>query len=226
MKEKECFLSLSPLKKYAAPKYPNYLQTHSNPDLLKKLPSRWQRNAKVLACIGLTGTLSLTGCHEFLFGNSTCSNCGFPHLGGSGGSPIYIVYLTEQEARSVMREKWESLGFDFSSAPPDYTVNVNGLLDVGIDYFNEEKNVGLSLVSRYESGWGWCYANGNKYSAETAQQEFERLDNNIDVGVMYNPKKNIGLNEPGAEERETAQKNLKAQLEGQVREFIERVQAQ
>jgi hypothetical protein len=235
MRENYSFLDINPLKDYSTPKYPDYILAYNNPDLLKKLPSRWQKNAKVIACIGLMGgTLSMTNCISIMLtGNRKCSNCGFPHLGGSGGSaPIYVVYLTEQEAHSVMLEKWKSLGFDFNSTPPEYTVNapiivhrrfnedIKADIDVGIDYFNEEKNVGISLVSRHESGKGSCYDN-NKYTAEIAAQKFVELDNNIDVGVMYNPKNYIGLNEPSKKEREKAEATLKAQLANQVQEFLE-----
>ena len=225
MKDNECLSGIKPLKTYSTPKYPDYSQAGDNPDMLKKLPSRWRKNAKVLACIGLTGTLSLSGCFPFFLGDSTCSNCGFPHLGGSGGSPIYVVYLTEQEARTVMREKWESMGFDFNSTPPDYTVNISEEQDIGIDYYNEEKKAGLSLVSMYESGKHWCYGD-NVYTAQMAAKEFEELYKDVDVGVLYNPKKNIGMSEPNAKQKQAAQEALKAQLESQVREFIELFQAQ
>ena len=80
-------LQLRPVKAYNAPSYPTYSSASANPALLKKLPSRWQGNAKVIACISVLGTVALTGCDK-------------THHGGSGGS-IYVTRLTEQEAENA-----------------------------------------------------------------------------------------------------------------------------
>ena len=54
--------SLTPAKAYTAPEYPTLTDTHDNPAQLKKLPSRWKKNAAVIACIGLLGVSTLAGC--------------------------------------------------------------------------------------------------------------------------------------------------------------------
>jgi hypothetical protein len=72
--------SLNPVRKYEAPRYPIYTEAIDNPMLLKKIPSRWQKNTRVITCLGFMGTLSLTGCILGL--GSTCPTCGYPHLGG------------------------------------------------------------------------------------------------------------------------------------------------
>ncbi|MCL2412314.1 MAG: hypothetical protein FWC97_11805 [Treponema sp.] len=230
MKENECLLTLSPLKKYSAPKYPAYINAQNNPDLLKKLPSRWLKNTKVLTCLGLMGAFTLTGCPPFDWGspiwggNSTCSNCGFPHMGGSGGAPIYIVYLTEQDALNVMREKGESKGLDFSATPPDYSVDIDWggqNVNFGIDLFDENKNLGLSFVNLRESGWNWCY-DSNQHMASQVKEGFAEIDmdNGIEVGVMHNPQRHIGLDEPNEAERKAAEEILREQLALQVRNFL------
>jgi len=80
-------LQLRPVKAYNAPDYPTLSDVNGKPALLKKLPSRWQANAKVIACISVLGTVALTGCDK-------------THHGGSGGS-IYVTRLTEQEAENA-----------------------------------------------------------------------------------------------------------------------------
>ena len=79
---KDFELSISPVETYKAPQLPK--KGSDNSALLKKLPSRWQKSAKVLACVGIVGTLALsaTGCL---------------HFGGAGVPPIYIAHPTEQE---------------------------------------------------------------------------------------------------------------------------------
>ena len=57
---KDFELSICPVETYNAPEIPVF--GSDNSAILKKLPSRWQKNAKILACIGIVGTLTLSGC--------------------------------------------------------------------------------------------------------------------------------------------------------------------
>jgi len=227
MNQNNCLFRLSPVKKYEAPKYPVYIQARNNPDLLKKLPSRWQKNANVIGCLGTIGMLTLTGCPPF-FGNNICSECGFAHHGGSGGAPIYIIYLTEQEALSLIQTKAQEAGLNLDSELPDYTVPINvwNKEELGLDFYDEEKDVALTLVNLSESGYQWCNVNLNKNIAETAKKEFAKLENDTTVGVFYNPAKPFGFNEPDEKATEDAEKVLSGNLAAQVQEFINWLQAQ
>ena len=62
----ESLLRIGPVEEYCAPEIPKLKETRDKSALLKKLPLRWQRNAKVVACIGLAGTLTLSGCAHYL----------------------------------------------------------------------------------------------------------------------------------------------------------------
>ena len=53
-------LCISPVETYEALQIPRFVD--HNPALLKKLPSRWQKNAKVIAGLGLVGIFALSGC--------------------------------------------------------------------------------------------------------------------------------------------------------------------
>jgi len=55
-------LCMKPVNTYEAPKIPTLEETRDNPELLKKLPSRWQKNAAVIVSIGLMGAITLSGC--------------------------------------------------------------------------------------------------------------------------------------------------------------------
>ena len=57
---KDFELSISPVETYKAPEVP--VLGGDNSALLKKLPLRWRKNAKILACLGIVGTLALAGC--------------------------------------------------------------------------------------------------------------------------------------------------------------------
>jgi len=50
---------IKPVKNYTAPQIPTL--GDNNTAMLKKLPTRWQKNAKVVACAGIIGTLTLAG---------------------------------------------------------------------------------------------------------------------------------------------------------------------
>ena len=90
---KDFELSISPVETYKAPELPK--KGSDNSALLKKLPSRWQKSAKVLACMGVVGTLALSG--------SGCRQAepeARPHWGGGPvAMPNYVVYPTEEEVR-------------------------------------------------------------------------------------------------------------------------------
>jgi len=168
MKENDTF-SVTPIRKYKSPQYPTYDDARGDSKLLKKLPSRWKKNAKVLACLGLIGTFALVSHAESLAGDAEANGYGENnayYLKAGGGSfdvtvrmhhggagfPFYVVYLTEQEALNIIRTEAEAAGLRFDSVPPDYTVNIMRAIlgdnardrpgmDIRLDLFDEEKNV-------------------------------------------------------------------------------------
>ncbi|MCL2361369.1 MAG: hypothetical protein FWC73_06110 [Defluviitaleaceae bacterium] len=86
MEKENSSLSIVPMTDYTPPSLPNLQSAKANPVLLKKLPSRWQKNATVIACIGVIGGMTLASCMNR------------PHHGGAGDAPIYVTYRTEAEA--------------------------------------------------------------------------------------------------------------------------------
>jgi hypothetical protein len=85
------FENLEPVESYAQPKLP--MLDEKNPDLLKKLPKRWQNNIKVLTFITLTGTIALAGLAGCEYSTEHPSGI---HNGGES-YPIYITQPTEEE---------------------------------------------------------------------------------------------------------------------------------
>jgi len=88
-------LQLTPVKTYNPPKIPTLKDTQNNPAMLKKLPRRWQKNAAVIACVGFTGAVTLSGC---LFSPVDDR----PHHGGGPVAPYYVVHPTEQETTNYI----------------------------------------------------------------------------------------------------------------------------
>jgi len=90
---------LNPVKSYTQPKLPSLSEARRDPVLLKKLPARWQNNARIITCMGLIGAslLSLTACPLDELFNDNGRHGGGSHHGGSGGIPVYVDRDTEQD---------------------------------------------------------------------------------------------------------------------------------
>jgi len=88
-------LHITPVENYKAPKIPTLKDTQINPTMLKTLPLRWQKNAAVVACVGLTGAVTLSGC---LFSPPHDR----PHHGGGPVAPYYVIHPTEQETTHII----------------------------------------------------------------------------------------------------------------------------
>ena len=132
----------TPVKKYAPPKYPTLADAQFAPLLLKKLPSRWEKNAAVITAIGLLGAITLTSC-GLLKPNNTNTGTGynpesekflnvapvFVHGEGTGSMGCVMiappVFLSEQEALAIIKSETQSAGLNFSAAPPEYIATNN-----------------------------------------------------------------------------------------------------
>jgi len=162
-------LCMSPVETYKAPEIPK-LGEH-NPDLLKKMPSRWQKRAKIITGLGLIGVLALSGCSNApreIFPDGIVHNLGYTqgsyrgyseadllvrlHTGGFGSS-FYMVHLTEQEAFGIIRARLEAAGLNFDATSPGYTVDLTNLLSrrdfdkISLDLFDAEKGVAIAYIS-------------------------------------------------------------------------------
>jgi len=92
--DKEGLPCMNPVENYKAPQIPTREDT--SPVLLKRLPSRWQRNATVIASLGFAGAFMLTGCASPLSSLEART-----HNGGFVASPFYVAYPTEQDTNRL-----------------------------------------------------------------------------------------------------------------------------
>ena len=125
--------NLNPIETYQPPKIPTFADTASSADksaLLKRLPSRWARNAAVIACAGILSVTTLSGCADIVPPLNLPGPCpvrpldSYCHCGGSGAMPMYVVRLTEQEVFGIIRSQLESAGLSFDEQMFDSERNV------------------------------------------------------------------------------------------------------
>jgi len=234
---------------------PTLGDARDHPAILKKLPSRWLKNAAVIACIGLLGTTTLSGCAgpQNLYteyngddGNGTeysgYSNFDISvrfHHGGAGSGPFYTAHLTEQEALGIVRAQLEAAGLYFGATPPGIRASSGFMAayDVGLDLFDEEKSVAAALIS-WEEGNRPFSPRGSDLTARIVNAFSQQT--NIPIGVFYNPGEIVGgaarwlegeedssdIIEPTEERKAKARPVLYENLSAQVQGFIAWLQAE
>ena len=250
MKNENNLLTLSPVENYEAPKIPTYQD--EKPDLIKKVPARWKKKGIVaMAAIKALGVASLTGCtnQEPSFtpiadtgeatpapslGRSTVY-CSDLHHGGSGGAPLYVAYLTEQEALNIIGQEFAQAGLNLNEALPRPRVNARDIYYelgnfgmahtertmfenyVEMQFIDEESGVGIVLINRWEWGIGWTCPTVVK---ESIEQRFQR-EHGISVHVIF---------EAGAWDWVDAERSLllelaEERLTEQIEEVIDQIRA-
>jgi len=153
-------LNITPVEKYSAPEIPTF--EDNNTAIVKKLPSRWQKSAKIIAGLGLIGVFALSGCgysgeyasrgasyatdrqnnitHSLEY--SIGSYRGYSdrqllvriHTGGFGGS-FYMVHLTEHEAFGIIRARLEAAELGFGDTPPEESGLDFSYINTGWSYY-------------------------------------------------------------------------------------------
>ena len=174
-------ISVMPVKKYAPPKYPTLTVADREPALLRKLPSRWQKNAAVVAAVGLLGTITLTSCgildSKIKGYNPTSENFlnvapVFVHGEGIGSMGCMMivppVFLSEEEALAIIKSSAEDNGLIFEAEPPEYVATNNkpkeksqyswenpkyvlGGGNVGLDLYDAQKGIASAFISMEEA---------------------------------------------------------------------------
>jgi len=76
------------------------------------------------------------------------------HHGGSGGGPIYVAHLTEQEALGIIRNALTEAGLDFSDDVPAYEI-AWGEEMIPITLYDAEKNQAVVLVDLPHNNRTW-----------------------------------------------------------------------
>jgi len=240
-------LKIQAIENYEPPKIPTF--DEDNSALLKKLPSRWQRNAKVLACIGIMGTITLSSL-AFPYAQSPAENAeqseyiaeysGYNdfelevrvHHGGSG-FPFYVVQITEQEALDIVRSQLEAIGLNFGATPPNYTFRFfnewQEIVNLGLDLFDDKHNVAISQISMDSSvHLQYSLRHGTMSDLiERIERGFAR-QSDIAVGAFYTPSVNRHVWSSNEDDEwyqreitdDEARTAIRADITTQVNEFV------
>ena len=200
-------ISVTPVKKYTAPKYPTKIETVQTPGLLKKLPTNWEKNVAVIAAVGMLGAMSLTSCR--VFESDTETGRPSPTSGENPGqeivenllnvAPIFLhgsgtgsigcdmvappVFLSEQEALAIIKSVAETEGLTFGDKPPEYTATKNEIearSNREKNYILGNGNIGLDLYDD-EKGVAVTYI-----SMEAAEQIYH--DGPWSSATLYAPR--------------------------------------
>ena len=243
MKKRENGLEIRPVTSYTAPSYPT--SAECDPSVLKKLPTRWQKKAAIVASVGALSVSTLTGCNlQAVFhlahilgqgggtsgGNNTDCCCDhWTHHGGAGEAPIYVVHMTEQEALAIIRNQAEQAGLNLSDAPPYYgSVEVDGKT-IWIDLFDEERRVAIVYLDAEYWIW-WHWNSMDEFAQQVADSLVDEIENylallgldlaneTIHVGVFYAQGTDVWSRNDISTERKA---EVEAHLADQVDLFME-----
>jgi len=103
MKAKTNGITVTPVKKYAAPKYPTQTAAEREPELLRRLPPRWEQNVRVAAAVTMIGAMTLSGCGIKKTDNSSAVVVPATEIeiaadiGALAGEPAMVEFTTEQD---------------------------------------------------------------------------------------------------------------------------------
>jgi len=216
---KDDLLTLTPMEDYEAPCLPTL--EGSKPELLKEMPTRWKGKAMVATVAGLLGVATLTGCelYESLAppNINIYTDYGYHH-GGAGGGPIYVAYLTEQEAMGIIRNQLEQAGLNLDAPPPSGVI-IHGEgwneREIGIDLFDAENKIGVAVVH----DWWWDSQDQWAIEIRDALSSYFAEDD-IQIGVIFNQQNEAW----DTGELEQLRQGFEAYLVEQTQSFIAHLQ--
>ena len=199
------------MEEYKTPELPTYAD--DKPNLDKKIPQRW-KNKVLIAGIGLLTTVTFTGCgslsaaihderqseiqNEIQIWSGWNNQGCWMHHGGSGGAPLYVAYLTEQEALGIIRAQLEEAGIPFDDALPSYSIEVDEtdlrgqLHHIELSLFNENNNIAISIINPQSFSIPFSSRWGMEEVGKEIANEFEQQYPHISVSFFCNPDGWVG----------------------------------
>jgi hypothetical protein len=160
--------------------------------------------------MGVIGSLIFSGCAE----GNRINRC--THFGGCIGSPVYVVYLTENEALGIIRSGLEAAGLEFNTEPPDYVATLFRQ-EVTLNLYDKDKGVAISCSDLYFH---------DIYKDEVISQ-FLQQNKDMKFGLFFNDRHWSGICSMCITDKVTEQVNeegkliLEDNLNTQIEQFIE-----
>lgn len=258
MKEQNNLLTLTPLEVYETPEISTLKE--ATPEILKEVPSSWKKKA-VLGTMGMLGLSFLSACTtkpsngEEAYVSSLPYEVELPpelpnwsiinngqhcwmHHGGSGGGPVYVVYLTEQEALGIVRAELESVGLVLAENERLPKIEIeegedrwvqNYEIEIGL--INEEHQIAISLVEPQEIQRPFFRFNMEGIP-EMIEDEFTVHHPDLSLALFCNPHSWLGWWERDEaslvtdEDKDEAHERLVANLIAQTQSFIQHLRAE
>jgi len=211
-------LTLAPMEDYQTPDLPTYQDT--KPDISKKIPRRWKN--KAMAVTSLFSMTTLTGCSIYESLTTIDSDpweTDWLHHGGAGGSPLYVAYLTEQEALGIIRAQLAEVGLKFEEPLQSYSVQINWNT-AEVILVHEEKDIRIAFVDRW---WGWNNEEREmeerfEFTENAIHQFADEFEINVN-SVIFNFQDEVWTRDDESQRRE----EIEADLIQQVQDFINRL---
>ena len=213
-------IKLAPLENYQAPDLPQLVE--AQPDLLKKVPSRWKAKAVIAVATGILGTTALTGCGSQIPSFTPIEYTGNPipapnvrasriycsdlHFGGSGGAPIYVAHLTEQEALNIIGQQFFQAGIFLEVAMPRPRINASDIYYelgnfgwahtegtmfpnyVEMQFIDEGSGVGIVLIKN----WSWWLGSSCTTDIQASIERRFQREHGISVRVIFETGRGLG----------------------------------
>ena len=144
-------------------------------------------------------------------------------MGGCVGSPIYVAYLTEQEALAIIRAEAEAAGLSLNATSFNTIADLNLRIS---NLYDEEKDIALAYITssntRFISPW-W----GMGWFVNYVVEEFEKQNSDMTLEVFHQMGEYVESRQrPNAEEKAETRELLKEHLIAQVRDFLELLREQ
>lgn len=133
-------MEIRPVKKYRTPVYPSLIEAQNHPELLEKLPKRWQNNRAVMASLIALTMIGTSGCTKDSEKQPTASESSgntsqtsvvhmaapiFYHGEGTGSLGCEMVappvFLSEAEALAIIKNEAASAGIQLDDSPDAYS---------------------------------------------------------------------------------------------------------
>ncbi len=178
-------MKIVPMKKYKTPAYPDLQTAANNPDLLKKLPSRWENSAAVKTAIAGLAAISLCGCSQRAGSVAPI----FEHGAGTGSLGCVMVappvFMSEQEAMAVIRKEAAAAGITLDDTPD------SSGLGAKLEASDEARKIAVVFISKDDARVTPDVSSVTSYNmkkrAELTAKKLEGNSGKYHVGVFYDP---------------------------------------
>ena len=205
---KNNLLTMMALDEYENPKIPTL--TEAKPEILKKIPSRWRNTAFIAAAsLSILSAVPLSGCTGL-------------HHGGAASAPLYIAYLTEQEAADIIRRYLEEAGLNLVEPLERYRINVSWIAGHRPTLILVDEEHNLNIVLNSNRSRRHDLETNRVQTTERVIEQFEE-DFDISVNAVFFSSHDEIYSRNIEQQTEQFRREFIEDLENQIQAFIEQL---